>query len=42
MISPVGNLIGRMTSDGMSFDSLQCMSVSSRSKISVFLSMDWE
>jgi hypothetical protein len=36
IISPVGNLIGRTTSEGMLEFSLQWMSVSSRSNTSVF------
>lgn len=38
IISPCGNLIGKMTSHGISADSLQWIKVSSRSKMIVFLS----
>jgi len=39
MTSPVGNLIDKVTSEGISRLSLQCTNVSSKSNIKVFLSI---
>jgi len=38
MISPLGNRIGKITSPATCTDSLQCINVSSKSNIKVFLS----
>ena len=40
MVSPVGNVIGNITSPGTDTLSLQCMSVSSKSNTSVFKWVD--